>query len=267
MWRIVFLLAALLSCKTTTEKQEAKTENFTKEFILKQLLNANRQLDSISYENVELRDKISNSKANNYAMMEGVLNSKEAVVEVKFLKAKLNDALIEKDAILKQDIELRKRNEQLVKENEGYKYKLNNEIEQHGATKKQKIKLEKEISYASSLNLASIRVMGVGYTLAILGKPKAIETNVAKKVKSVLVSFTMPANMLAAKEEKKVVVVMYSTDSKEDIRKDTTINYIGNECNVSLYLKSKKEFSVGTHLINIVINSKLEAEREFNITK
>ncbi len=262
MWRFILCLI-LLSCSTPTPKiitvvDSSQVQNLRGIFLTYRQVDSIKAPDSISQVKIkELKDKLS-------SMMEQNLNYQENSLEVKFMKDKVEEIIAQKNEIVKQIDNLRTKYEKSIRENEGIKYTLKSEIEQHTLTKKQKAELEKEVNQASVLNLASIKVIGMGYPR--FGKRIPYETNEAKRIKGVLVSMTMPVNMLATKEDKKILVTMYSTDGRDDIKKDTTVYYEGKEHDINIYL-SGKVFTAGKHLVNITINSKFVSEREFNIEK
>ena len=164
-------------------------------------------------------------------------------------------------------IDLNKKYESSVRENEGYKYKLAEEYEKRTNILKDKAKLEKDLSEASRLLIMGLTIKGIGITTNLLGKSKEIETDKANKIKKIRIELMLPYNSFAVKEAKHISVILNSLNKKEELIKDTTVNYVGNLCNIRLDLKPDKEFNTGKHNISIKINNKLQTEEIFNITK
>lgn len=247
------------------DRSQEKTEYNTNVFLLKKLIKTQQSLDSVVTENVNLKVRIEHAKTNNYAMMQHALNDEGAKLNSKYLELKMIDILKEKDAIMIEAKDLRKRNEDLIKENEGLKYTLNSETNNHIATKSDRDGIKKK---AGELKIAGLRVIGMGYASNLFGKPKPMETKQAKRVKKVGVFFSLPSNSFAKKESKKVAVVMYASHgAKWDIKKDTTLEYIGDEIKVPLFLTAQSDFNVGEHKISIFMNGILQADTDFNATK
>lgn len=253
----------LFSC--APDRSQEKTEYNTNVFLLKKIIKTQQSLDSVVTENVDLKERIEHAKTNNYAMMQHALNDEGSKLNSKYLELKMIDILKEKDAIMIEAKDLRKRNEDLIKENEGLKYTLNSETNNHIATKSDRDEIKKK---AGELKIVGLKVIGIAMPFVLFGKPKPVETTQASKVKKVQVSFALPSNSFAKKEAKKVAVVMYASHgAKWDIKKDTTFDYIGEEVKVNNYLTAQEGFNSGDHLISIFINGKLQVDTKFTATK
>lgn len=259
MWRILFLLIIISSCKSDKEEQ-TKAETIV--FLLKKQFALYQSFDSIKTDNVALRNRLEVAKQNTKSVIEFTLGYKEAIAEAKYLNSKMEDILKEKDEIIKEEKKLQEKNDFLIMENETYKNKLAVEIEHHNVTKKEKSKAQANVDSLSKLTINSFNITGLGTMFNLYFKSIYYETKKENKIKIAKVSFTFPRNSFAKKEKKEILVTMYSTDKKDIIERDTTVNYVGEEMSITMLLKDKV-FKVGEHLVSIRINGRFEAQKIF----
>jgi hypothetical protein len=262
VWRIL-LLILVLSCHPDNKE---KTEFQTNIFLLKKLFNIQQSLDSVVTDNADLKVRLQLAKDNTRSVIEGTLGYKEAVVEAKYLNAKLEDIIKEKNEIVKEEKKLRQNNEDLLRENDLYKTKLHYEVEEHKITTKERNKAQATVDELSKLKINSFNTIGLGTMTTLFGNTRYYETNKESKIKVAKVSFTLPRNPIADKEKKIILVTIYSTDKKDILEKDTTVNYIGDEMPITMLMRGKL-FKVGEHLVSIRINGKFEIEKQLTITK
>jgi len=264
---LIFML--LISC--TQQKSEIvikkDVEDSIKLEIVKRLLldfqKFSRKSDSlnlITEENKKLR-------ANYFSTLNYALNGKEYQIKSLYFQQKNDELNEQKKIVEKQMLDLSNKYEYSIRENEGYKYKLAEEYEKRSNILRDKAVLEQELSEASRLLITGFTINGIGTTTNLLGKTKEFNTDQASKIKKTKIVFSLPTNKFATKEEKRISVIIKSTDKKDDIKKDTIVNYVGTECKINLILENKKEFKEGTHIVNVIINNKLQPEEKFQVKK
>ncbi len=263
MWRAILLSIFLLSCQP--DKEEV-TKADTIVFLLKKQFQLLQAYDSVKTTNAALNERIIIGRANAMSVIESTLGYKEAIVEAKYLRAKNADLEKELNDIIHENKKAQVKNDVLIRENESYKDKLETEIVNHSITKKERNKAQATVDALSKLTINSVNVVGLCTMVNLYLQTRYYECNKESKVKLAKVSFVFPRNPVADREQKTIVVTMYSTDKKDMIEKDTTINYVGEEMPITLLMKGKM-FKVGDHLVSIRINAKLEAENIFHITK
>lgn len=264
---LIFML--LISC--TQQKSEIvikkDVEDSIKLEIVKRLLldfqKFSRKSDSlnlITEENKKLR-------ANYFSTLNYALNGKEYQIKSLYFQQKNDELNEQKKIVEKQMLDLSNKYEYSIRENEGYKYKLAEEYEKRNNILKDKAKIEKDLSEASRLIVTGTSITGIGNTANLFGKTKEIITNSATKIKKVKVEFILPTNQFATREVKNISIVLKSTNKKDDVKKDTTVNYVGQESKIHLFLQPDREFKEGNHTIIITINNKLQVEESFKIIK
>lgn len=264
MWRILilFLVIKLFSCKT---EEETKTD------VLKKLFHTSHQLDSAltalyesKQENKVLIRQMLRLKKNNDKLIEITLNYKEEKIKSYYEKDKMIEVLSEKDMLFKQTKKLQNNYQELAIENRGIKDTLKNERQINRSIIKEKKQLEETLLTASELSITSVNITGLTRPFITFGKKKEIETNKTKKIQKVKVSFSIPENTIAEEGKNNIAVVMYSKDSYDKIRKDTSVFYNKKEQKVNLLLYGK-EFIAGDHLIEISINGKIKHKDIYTI--
>ncbi len=263
MWRAILISIFILACQSDKE-EETKTQTII--FLLKQQFKIQKSYDSIVTDNVALKERIKIGKANTNAVIEATLGYSEAILEAKYLRMKNVDIEKELKGVVDDNRKLQLKNDNLIRENESYKNKLEVEIVNHSITRKEKNKAQATVDALSKLTINSVNVVGLCTMVNLYLQTKYYECNKESKVKLAKVSFVFPRNPIADREQKTVVVTMFSTDKKDAIEKDTTVNYVGEEMPITLLMKGKM-FKVGDHLVSIRINGKLESENIFHITK
>lgn len=266
---IILMFMLLFSC--TQQKSEIvikkDVEDSIKLEIVKRLLldfqNFSRKSDSLNL----MTEENKKLKENYFSTLNYALNGGKYQIKSLYFQQK-NDELNEQKRIVeKQMLDLSNKYEYSIRENEGYKYKLAEEYEKRSNILRDKAVLEQELSEASRLLITGFTINGIGTTTNLLGKTKEFNTDQASKIKKTKIVFSLPTNKFATKEEKRISVIIKSTDKKDDIKKDTIVNYVGTECKINLILENKKEFKEGTHIVNVIINNKLQPEEKFQVKK
>jgi len=266
---IILIIVLLVSCiEQSAKKQILKgTEDSLKLEIVRKLIVDLQKISTIKIEDSLLKIENQKLKDKYFSAINYALNGKEADIKSIYFQQKSEGLNDQKKIFEKQVIEVNKKYEQSIRENERYKYKLAEEYEKRSNILRDKAVLEQELSEASRLLITGFTINGIGTTTNLLGKTKEFNTDQASKIKKTKIVFSLPTNKFATKEEKRISVIIKSTDKKDDIKKDTIVNYVGTECKINLILENKKEFKEGTHIVNVIINNKLQPEEKFQVKK
>lgn len=253
MGRIIALLVILsiVTCKPSTEEGIIENRDSIQLYLVKRAYQLKTRLDSLEHATKDsvLLDKIEYYRALNDANISGTLNYKRAVVRSYFFEDQYDQ--LEKDvAILTAQVkEYQAKYEESIRAEEATRYKLESEIERHKATRISRDKLQGDINEASILNPVNILVEPMGKN--IWGKP--IKTKIASKIGWINFYFTFPENKLATRETKNILIVMLSSDGKDSIKRDTEIDYVGNQITTKVILNGKS-FTPGPHKVTLYIN-------------
>ncbi len=259
-----FILSTLIICSCSTPANKANTINDTLRInTVRELFTYLKQADSIVLhtndstllaENIRLKEKIK-------ATIDYSLNSKELEIKNNYLTDKLAEIREQKKNVEKRIDILTDKNETLIRQNENYKITLINEYEKKTNILIDKAILEKSLNEAKRLVITSLKITGIGYSFF----NKEIQTSSSNKLKKIKITFSLPINTIANRETKNIDVFLYKKNRKDFIKGDTTINYIGNECDITILLIGTQQFEIGTHPISIYINNKLQTEEQFKV--
>jgi hypothetical protein len=158
-------------------------------------------------------------------------------------------------------------NKKIVAEKEQVQTELNEEKDKTAKLTKDKEELQSTVNLGSILKANSIVVKGVRYKS---GGKKEIETNSAKKVEKIKMTFKLGENKIAKKGERTIYARIVTPDGKEMAKSldesntfkfngnrgyfaaKTTVTYNNEEMNVTFYTsKSDIELLPGKYLIEI----------------
>lgn len=229
-------------------------EDTTRIEVIKNLFELRNQLDSLIVKDSILYEQWAQQKKDVDSLIDVSFDYKGTKVSLLLVTKKYEKVKIEKkkltqkiDSIHIEYVKLHGENYELYEQLNGQKV-LNS-----GLTAENR-KLKKTVEKASSTILTGSKVVGIGYTSSLLGKPKEYETNKMSKIRKFKFSCVLPQNELAKKEYKNITFIMYSVDNSVYIKKDTSLVYTGEEQFIECLLISPKTIEKGNHKIVVLLD-------------
>lgn len=248
-WSLLICVSLLTTC--TNSQEENKSISKEKE-TTDSLYDAEKLYLSLSAQIKAIKYDYSSSKVVNASFKKEIDDLQNDVIQyqtntfkLKSVEKKLNVFIKDKSELIKQIAILGKQNNDLIDStnNMADRLKTTSDNLKQVITENNKLK--------QSFKLANVKVKSYGHSHGLFRKTKMVETNVAKEVVFIEVTFVVIANNTTVSNSYVLNIIIKGATGRI-AKKDLKIFYNGTEQSYALKFDDNYDFQTGTHLVDII---------------
>jgi hypothetical protein len=262
------VLALFVSCNSQNNNKEVQLDSLQQKSFNDSIVNQfelfKRQLDSVqTFDSITLEQK-NNLLLRCDSFAKRQLDYNDVLLRAEYYSYEANYIRKQIKVIVRKSDSIVRNNEVLKLEKQQIAEAMEYERKQKNIAIHKQNELQSKLDKGSATFVTNLLANGVGYSSSLFGKAKEYDTNKSSKVKKVRISFVFPYNPIAKKEVKNITAVVYSESKRDFISKDTSIYYDGIEQRIAIGMQTK-DVKKGSHLIDVLINGKLQAQTNLAI--